>query len=857
MKKFYLFLTFALLCISSFAFDTKTYYAKCTVNSTGNGLVYASTKNSAEGEYAQESSANGSAQSAGNGASISFYRFAQPETGYKFAGWYTNEECTEGLTFSSLVGIDSNSQDNTAPAAKNYWAKFIEGNVSVDAIPMAAIGDAEKMVLLNEDAEVAVEHADRIDVNIASYVVKVSYVIREMMELTDEEGTRWILADTLDYSDEININTHAYAALSFDLYFEKDSKYMVIINAADKDDNKWSVNYVICNSTPEPTPTSYEPKYSAFVADGTTEFYLYNVESKSFVKGGNDWGTRASGFRNEGNLFRFTDNGNGTFTFADKIGEDWQAMFTDNQAASIWVDNAGRAESKTWTVTSLPDGTYRIGNTAVSSIENAVLSVSPYLSDNRLYFFTEGAETMGQTWAFVTPEDFNDYIAGLNNANDLIRTNTEPGFDITNTLPVATAAIDGWTIDNTSTLHLNTWSWEGLSDGTWMTPSFVENWVAKGSLLPEGTISYTIKNLVPGQAYNVSAYIRAYNEGSLATPEGAYFYAGDAQSNDISYGEAFDYNGMAGVYGTFTAQNAIADAEGNLTIGLVEKNNNFNWIAIRDIKVTVATVSTSIIKEAFLVDAEENQYQLNTETAISMEKQSLMIVNFDEVADVNSATYSIQAIVGYDEESGLPILGVPTWGEFSIVGYGYATQDYTYNKGVQYIITIEAVLQDGVTTETVQYLVDGTYEAEAMPTTISGEGTTLRLDYAVGTDLGDNYSVNPYILDADEQQIDINSYLIDCTTGGDWDPLNSIIITLNATLADGQYTVVLPANMFIVNGGDNNTEWRYQFTVSNAIITTISNIADSKKATDGKFIKNGKIVIVKNGQQYNVVGLKM
>lgn len=329
------------------------------------------------------------------------------------------------------------------------------------------------------------------------------------------------------------------------------------------------------------------PTFSPFLADGETEFYLYNVEAKAFIMGGNDWGSRASGFTKEGNLFRFTDNGNGKFTFADKVNGQWKAMFTD--AAGIWVDNANENSSKTWTVTSLPDGTYTISNTSETAVENASLCISPFLSDSRLYFRPTGTEGFGQTWAFVTPADFESYVATVDANNKALRESTVPGTDITPALPVATASLDGWSINNTSTLQHNTWSWEGVSDGTWMTPSFIENWVAKGSLLPEGIISYTIEGLVPNEAYNVSALIRAYNEGSSTqTPAGACFYAGESKSKDISTGSAFVYNGMAGVYGRFTAFDAVADAEGKLTIGIVEKDNNYNWINIRDIKVVVA-----------------------------------------------------------------------------------------------------------------------------------------------------------------------------------------------------------------------------------------------------------------------------
>lgn len=97
--------------------------------------------------------------------------------------------------------------------------------------------------------------------------------------------------------------------------------------------------------------------------------------------------------------------------------------------------------------------------------------------------------------------------------------------------------------------------------------------------------------------------------------------------------------------------------------------------------------------------------------------------------------------------------------------------------------------------------------------TVTVEGTTLYVAYSVGTDLGDNYAIKPYITSDTQGKIDVADYYIDCTTGGFFDPLNLIVIDLNEELADDWYTLVLPEGMFSVNGGDDNSTWTYSFTV--------------------------------------------
>lgn len=331
------------------------------------------------------------------------------------------------------------------------------------------------------------------------------------------------------------------------------------------------------------------PAFSPLADDGNTVQYLYNVEAGAFMVGANDWGTRASVDEGKGYKFKVAKNEDGaTWTLNDYVENQnaWKAVFAGGKG-DIWVDNLAGANVNGWVITSIGDNKYEITNPAAAE---GKLAAHTYLHDTRVYL-GEGTP-LGGTWAFVSEEDYAqylvDYAAWLEYVPNLLQSTTL-GADITPAVGRITTSMDGWSIDNASTFHINTWSWEGMDDGTWMTPSFLENWCAKDAgLLPAGTWAYTIKGLVPGQKYVVSAYIRAYNEGSDATPAGAYFYAGEGQSVDISEGTAFKYNGMPGVYGTFAAT-AVADEDGNLTIGvvLVDGEANFNWIAVRDIVVEV------------------------------------------------------------------------------------------------------------------------------------------------------------------------------------------------------------------------------------------------------------------------------
>ncbi len=102
--------------------------------------------------------------------------------------------------------------------------------------------------------------------------------------------------------------------------------------------------------------------------------------------------------------------------------------------------------------------------------------------------------------------------------------------------------------------------------------------------------------------------------------------------------------------------------------------------------------------------------------------------------------------------------------------------------------------------------------AEPLNAEIAVEGTEIKVVFPEGTDMGDNYVVKPYIKQG-ESKIEVADYYIDNTTGGFFDPLNLIVISLNEELASGKYTLVLPAGMFIVNGGSDNVEMTSIFTV--------------------------------------------
>ena len=139
-----LFVVMFTMCLSSFAgggddsggeTTPKTnYYTRVVVNAVGEGKVYAHSSSgtaTGEGEYNTTFSLDESAEVDEGSAAPTFdnYIYAQANTGYEFAGWYTDEACTGEAVSTELVyhveGL-SGSTDENAPMTYTYWAKFVE-----------------------------------------------------------------------------------------------------------------------------------------------------------------------------------------------------------------------------------------------------------------------------------------------------------------------------------------------------------------------------------------------------------------------------------------------------------------------------------------------------------------------------------------------------------------------------------------------------------------------------------------------------------------------------------------------------------------------------------------------------------
>lgn len=158
-------------------------------------------------------------------------------------------------------------------------------------------------------------------------------------------------------------------------------------------------------------------------------------------------------------------------------------------------------------------------------------------------------------------------------------------------------SIDGWVCTNTNTFEINTWSVEGDSDGTGMETPFIQNWVYLDSTLGDGTISYTLTGLEPGEQYFISALVRVYSESGTA-PNGPTFFTNNDTFDLTTTGTAFEFNNMLGYYATIENIATVGE-DGVLTLGVSIENANYNWVAIRNVVIQDATTAFNFSKEKY------------------------------------------------------------------------------------------------------------------------------------------------------------------------------------------------------------------------------------------------------------------
>ncbi len=163
--------------------------------------------------------------------------------------------------------------------------------------------------------------------------------------------------------------------------------------------------------------------------------------------------------------------------------------------------------------------------------------------------------------------------------------------------------LSAWTInevqatDYNTSLYINTWSTEGLYDGTDFVVPFFEYWTGDATSLGTATIEAVITGLAAG-TYDVTVDVRVrLNDtanSSSETPTGITFTANDA-SVDATAGENVD--GTQFYIQTITATATVGE-DGTLTISFnVAEDNNISWLSFQNVNYDISVGVNAIEAE--------------------------------------------------------------------------------------------------------------------------------------------------------------------------------------------------------------------------------------------------------------------
>lgn len=109
--------------------DKSNYYSKVIANAFGEGKVYASKSSTQNPLYQTGSSVATNSSEDSSAPSHTYYVYAKADTGYEFAGWYLNSQCT-GETVSASpsysFSVKAESTTQASPTTTNIYAKFVK-----------------------------------------------------------------------------------------------------------------------------------------------------------------------------------------------------------------------------------------------------------------------------------------------------------------------------------------------------------------------------------------------------------------------------------------------------------------------------------------------------------------------------------------------------------------------------------------------------------------------------------------------------------------------------------------------------------------------------------------------------------
>ncbi len=137
---------------------------------------------------------------------------------------------------------------------------------------------------------------------------------------------------------------------------------------------------------------------------------------------------------------------------------------------------------------------------------------------------------------------------------------------------------------NNADYYINTWSIEGVSDGSEFKVPFFEYWTGDANSLGAKTLTATMNDITPGD-YKVTAWVRVrYSDGVTDAPTGITMKVNEGEPVDVCAGEPV--TGSQFYIGEFTAEGTVGE-DGTLTFSFdIDESNNISWLSFQNVMYT-------------------------------------------------------------------------------------------------------------------------------------------------------------------------------------------------------------------------------------------------------------------------------
>ena len=130
------------------------------------------------------------------------------------------------------------------------------------------------------------------------------------------------------------------------------------------------------------------------------------------------------------------------------------------------------------------------------------------------------------------------------------------------------------------TLYINTWSTEGINDGSDFVVPFFEYWTGDGDSLGEKTWTGTIDVEAEGE-YRITAKVRVRVKNGETTPTGITLQLNEGEAVDVTAGEQVGESQF--FLADYTVKGDALDNKLNLKF-IIAADNNISWLSFKDVK---------------------------------------------------------------------------------------------------------------------------------------------------------------------------------------------------------------------------------------------------------------------------------